>query len=108
MPLVEQAACIKQAGRFERWNGRPGLSATIGTHDQRAGWLQPVPRSRLTGASMKEADVEVVLQRAREQFPVSRPRIITENGLQFIAKNFKEFIRLRRMTLLKTSPLFFR
>ncbi len=44
--------------------------------------------------SMKEADAEVVLQRARERFPTARPRIISDNGPQFIARDFKEFIRL--------------
>ena len=56
--------------------------------------------------SMKEADVEVVLQRARETFPGETPRIITDNGPQFIAKNFKEFIRLSGMTHVKTSPYY--
>ena len=35
--------------------------------------------------SMKEADVEVV-QRAREKFPGETPRIITDNGPQFVAR----------------------
>jgi putative transposase len=56
--------------------------------------------------SMREADVEVVLQRAREKFPAARPRIITDNGPQFIAKDFKEFIRLCGMTHVKTSPYY--
>jgi putative transposase len=56
--------------------------------------------------SMKESDVEVVLQRARERFPTARPRIITDNGPQFIAKDFKEFIRLSGMTHVRTSPYY--
>jgi len=56
--------------------------------------------------SMREADVEIVLQRAREKFPEVRPRIITDNGPQFIAKDFKEFIRLCGMTHVKTSPYY--
>ncbi len=55
---------------------------------------------------MKEADVEVVLQRAREAFPDSRPRIISDNGPQFVAKGFKEFIRLSGMTHVRTSPYY--
>jgi len=43
--------------------------------------------------SMTEADAEVILQRAsaraREKSPKARPRIITDSGLQFIAKSFQ-------------------
>jgi len=56
--------------------------------------------------SMKEADVEIVLQRAREKFPDARPRIISDNGPQFIARDFKEFIRLSGMTHVRTSPFY--
>jgi len=34
------------------------------------------------------------------------PRIISDNGPQFIAKNFKEFIRISGMTHVKTSPFY--
>jgi transposase InsO family protein len=53
---------------------------------------------------MTELDVEIVLQRAREKYPGTSPRIITDNGPQFIAKDFKEFIRLAGLTHVKTSP----
>lgn len=56
--------------------------------------------------SMTELDVEITLQRAREVFPEATPRIITDNGPQFIAKDFKEFIRLCGMTHVKTSPYY--
>jgi hypothetical protein len=55
--------------------------------------------------TMTEADIETIIQRAREQYPEARPRIISDNGPQFIAKDFKEFIRLCGMTHVKTSPL---
>jgi transposase InsO family protein len=35
-----------------------------------------------------------------------RPRIITDNGPQFIAKDFKEFIRIAGMTHVKSSPYY--
>lgn len=56
--------------------------------------------------SMTEQDVEIVLQRAREAVPGATPRIITDNGPQFIAKDFKVFIRLVGMTHVKTSPYY--
>ena len=43
--------------------------------------------------SMKESDAEIVLQRAREKHPQARPRIISDNGPQFISKDFKEYLR---------------
>jgi len=56
--------------------------------------------------SMKEADVEIILQRAKEKFPDARPRIISDNGPQFVAKDFKEFIRISGMTHVRTSPYY--
>jgi transposase InsO family protein len=56
--------------------------------------------------SMTEADVETIIQRARERFPDERPRIISDNGPQFIAKDFKEFIRICGMTHVRTSPYY--
>ena len=56
--------------------------------------------------SMTEREVELVIQRAREKFPEATPRIISDNGPQFIAKDFKEFIRLCGMTHVRTSPYY--
>src|SRR5215813_4030117 len=44
--------------------------------------------------SMSETDIEIILERAKERFPGVKPRVISDNGPQFIAKDFKEFIRL--------------
>jgi len=35
-----------------------------------------------------------------------RDRIISDNGPQFIAKDFKEFIRISGMTHVRTSPYY--
>jgi transposase InsO family protein len=56
--------------------------------------------------SMTEADVEVVIQRAREKYPAVSPRIISDNGPQFIAKDFKEFIRVVGMKHVRTAPYY--
>ena len=56
--------------------------------------------------SMRESDVEIVLQRARETVPGERPRIITDNGPQFIARDFQAFLRLSGMTHVRTSPYY--
>ena len=56
--------------------------------------------------SMKEADVETILQRAREKHPNAKPRVISDNGPQFVASDFKVFIRLSGMTHVRTSPYY--
>jgi transposase InsO family protein len=56
--------------------------------------------------SMTEQDELVVLQRAKEKFPRETPRIISDNGAQFLAKDFKEYIRLCGMTHVRTSPYY--
>lgn len=44
-------------------------------------------------ASMEEADVEIVLQRAQERFPNEHPRVISDHGCQFVSKEFNCYIR---------------
>jgi putative transposase len=55
---------------------------------------------------MKEADIKVILERAKENHPEAKPRIIPDNGPQFIARDFKEFIRISGMTPVRTSPYY--
>ncbi len=54
----------------------------------------------------EETDVEVILQRAKEKYLEAKPRIISDNGPQFIARDFKEFIRISGMTHVRTSPYY--
>lgn len=56
--------------------------------------------------TMTEEDVEIIIERAREKFPNEHPRIISDNGPQFIARDFKEYIRLCGMTHVRTSPFY--
>jgi putative transposase len=56
--------------------------------------------------TMKEEEIEQIIQRAREKCPGVSPRIISDNGPQFVAKDFKEFIRVCGMTHVKTSPYY--
>ena len=56
---------------------------------------------------MTERDVETIVQRARERFPEARPRIISDNGPQFVSWEFKQFIRICGMTMCgrrRTTP----
>ena len=54
--------------------------------------------------NMKTADIELIVQKGLEKFPGAHPRIISDNGPQFVAKDFKEFIRLAQLTHVRTSP----
>jgi len=51
---------------------------------------------------MLDDDV-VAGMRAMEKFPGVSPRIISDNGPQFISKDFKEFIRLSGFTHVRTA-----
>ena len=54
--------------------------------------------------AMKEKDVEIIIQKAREKFPGMSPRIISDNGPQFISRDFKEYIRICGMQHVRISP----
>lgn len=121
---------LSQAGLLQRWNRTPSLKGTgfqqpIKPHEH---WHIDVSYINICGTfyylcsvldgasryivhweireSMKEQEVEIILQRARERFPDTTPRIISDNGPQFLAKDFKEFIRISGMTHVKTSPYY--
>jgi transposase InsO family protein len=119
---------LKAAGRIERFNGRPsrkggGFVQPLHAHQH---WHVDVSYLNICGtfyylcsvldgmsrfivhfeiqASMTEAQIQIILQRAREKFPQACPRIISDNGPQFVARDFKQFIRICGMTHVKTSP----
>lgn len=58
------------------------------------------------GEKMTEKEVEIIIQAAKEKYPEARPRIISDNGAQFIARDFKEFVRILGMTHVRTSPYY--
>jgi transposase InsO family protein len=55
---------------------------------------------------MTETDLEIILQRARKSLPAARLRIISDNGSQFVARDFKLFIRECWMTRVRSSPAY--
>lgn len=55
---------------------------------------------------MKEEDVELVLQRASEKYPGATPRVISDNGPQFVARDFKAYVRHLGMDHVRTSPYY--
>ncbi len=53
--------------------------------------------------NMEEYDVEITIQKALEKYSEARPRIISDNGSQFISKDFTSFIKQAGLQHVKTS-----
>jgi putative transposase len=121
---------LKDAGYMDCWSRKPskkgtGFDQPLQAHDH---WHIDISYINICGTfyymcsvldgysryivhweireAMKEQDVEIILQKAREKFPNTKPRIISDNGPQFIAKDFKEYIRVTGMTHVRTSPYY--
>lgn len=56
--------------------------------------------------SMTELDVELTLQKAHEKYPDSSPRIISDNGSQFVSKDFQLYLKQIGLQHVKTSPAY--
>ena len=121
---------LSKAGLLQKWNQKPSLKGTgfvqpllphehwhvdvsylniRGTFYYLCSFLDGCSRSIIhweIREQMTERDVEIILERAKEKYPAARPRIISDNGPQFIAKDFKEFIRISGMTHVRTSPFY--
>jgi len=121
---------LTSAGLLNKWNGKPSKKGTgfVQPLEPHEHWHIDISYINICGTfyymcsildgfsryivhweireAMKESDVEIILQRAREKFPDVRPRIISDNGPQFISKDFKEFVRISGMTHVKTSPYY--
>jgi putative transposase len=54
--------------------------------------------------SMTEHDVEVVLQRALEKYPGKKPKLITDNGSQYLSKDFQLYLKEVGLQHIRTSP----
>lgn len=121
---------LSTAGLIQKFNGKPSKKGTgfvqpLAPHEH---WHVDVSYINVAGTfyylcslldgcsrsivhhelreSMTETDVEIIIQRALEKYTGAKPRIISDNGPQFIAKDFKEFIRITGLTHVKTSPYY--
>ena len=52
---------------------------------------------------MNEHDIQLTIQKAKDKYPEARPRVISDNGAQFISKEFKLFIKGAEFTHIRTS-----
>ena len=55
---------------------------------------------------MENSDIQMIIQEAREKYGGVCPRIISDNGPQFLAMDFKYYIRMSGMTHVRTSPFY--
>lgn len=53
--------------------------------------------------SMEEYDVQITLQRALEKYPNEKPRLISDNGSQYISKDFALFLHEAGLQHTRTS-----
>lgn len=53
--------------------------------------------------NMQEYDVQLTLQRAPEKYPDVSPRLITDNGSQFISRDFAEYLKQAGLNHIRTS-----
>lgn len=53
--------------------------------------------------NMQEFDVEITVQRALEKYPGVKPRLITDNGTQYISKDFAEYLKQVGLQHIRTS-----
>lgn len=53
--------------------------------------------------NMQEFDVEITVQRALEKYSGVKPRLITDNGPQYISKDFAEYLKFAGLQHIRTS-----
>jgi transposase InsO family protein len=119
---------LKRAGLTKKWaemgeEAKKGFDQPEAVHEQ---WHTDFSYIRVCGAfyyfisvmdgysrkilswglfeSMDRLSAEIVLIKARELYPEARPRVITDNGSQFISKDFRELVDLLEMEQTFTSP----
>lgn len=54
--------------------------------------------------SMTELDVQITLQKAYEKYPDTRPNIISDNGGQYVSKEFGQYLKQLNFRHIRTSP----
>lgn len=60
--------------------------------------------------TMTQADVQIIVERARERHKEAlsaiKPRIISDNGPQFVGRDFKAYVKLMGMDKVTTAPFY--
>lgn len=119
---------LKNAGLLNRWNNTPSQQKKLG-FDQpelpHQHWHTDIKYVNYHGTflflisvidgysryivnhelrlNMQEYDIEITLQRAIEKYPGVKPRLISDNGSQFISKDFAEYLKFAGLQHVRTS-----
>ena len=121
---------LRAGGRLDRWNRRPSKKGTgfvqpLRPHDH---WHTDIAYINVAGTfyylctvldgcsryivswdlqkQLTTTELEIIVEKGREAFPGVQPRIISDNGPQFISTDFKQYIRLTGMTHARISPYY--
>jgi transposase InsO family protein len=119
---------LRSAGLLKRWNTTPSQSAKHGFEQPKfphEHWHIDIKYVNYKGTflflisiidgysryivhhelrlNMQEWDVEMTLQKAIEQYPLVKPRLISDNGSQFISKDFTDYLRYTGLQHVRTS-----
>lgn len=110
---------LKAENLLDRWNPKPSKKGTgfQQSHEPHKHWHVDIAYINIVGTfyyllslldgysrsivhweireSMKEADVETIIERAREKFPDAKPRIISDNGPQSSPRTSNSTFALR-------------
>jgi putative transposase len=86
---------LKGAGLLDSWKPKPSFKSTgfaqpLAPHEH---WHVDVSYINISGSGL-------------EKYPHAEPRIISDNGPQFIARGFKDFIRIAGLTRVRISPYY--
>lgn len=120
---------LKKAGLLNRWHGNRSSSKGLGYVQPTAPhqeWHTDIKYVNYHGTflffigvmdgysryilhheirtNMTEFDVEVTIQKAHEKYPVAKPKLISDNGSQYVSKDFQQFLKIVGLQHIKTSP----
>jgi putative transposase len=119
---------LKDTGLLNRWQNKPskkgrGYQQPIGPHKE---WHTDIKYVNFKGTflffisvldgysryilhhesreSMTELDVQLTIQRALEKYPDKKPKLISDNGGQYISNDFKNYMKELGLLHVRISP----
>ena len=107
-PSLKGSGFVQPLAPHEHWHVDVSYINISGTFFYLCSLLDGCSRSIVHG-ELREAMTEDASRSscsAARRYPHAKPRIISDNGPQFIARDFKEFIRIAGLTHVRTSPYY--
>lgn len=121
---------LRHAGLLNQWRGKPSKKGTgyrqpLAPHKE---WHTDIKYINFKGTylffisvldgysryilhyelreSMTELDVEITIQRAHEKYPDKKPKLISDNGGQYVSKDFQNYMKEIGLLHVRTSPCY--